>query len=101
MLATITDIDHVRALILGGGYGRDEGGVLISKGKEYTFNDYDFFVIIDQVSQRIKKRIDRQFHDLHKKLTPVIGIDVDFGPALSVNQLQIRKASHSFSCRIW
>jgi len=88
MLATITDIDHVRALILGGGYGRDEGGVLISKGKEYTFNDYDFFVIIDQVSQRIKKRIDRQFHDLHKKLTPVIGIDVDFGPALSVNQLQ-------------
>lgn len=87
MLNSITDIKKVKALVLGGGYGRGEGGVVVYNGKEIPFNDYDFFVITGSISRKVRNRLNQQFHELHKRLTPVIGIDVDFGPVLSENKL--------------
>ncbi len=37
--------DNLEALILGGGYGRGEGGLLRSKQGDRPFNDLDFFLV--------------------------------------------------------
>ncbi len=77
----------ISALILGGGYGRGEGGVLFDADNELTFNDYDFFVITPKLSSARKKHYNSIFYQLHKELTPKIGIDVDFGPIVFENTI--------------
>ena len=36
---------NLTALVLGGGYGRGEGGIHMVDGEERVYNDYDFFVL--------------------------------------------------------
>ena len=38
------------ALVLGGGYGRGEGGVVLVKGVEHPYNDMDFVVVVKRKS---------------------------------------------------
>ncbi len=87
MLKQITDIKKVKALVLGGGYGRGEGGIALNESGEIPFNDYDFFVITGRISKKVRARLNEEFHDLHEMLTEIIGIDVDFGPVLSKQML--------------
>ena len=48
------------ALVLGGGYGRGEGGVLTDdKGEMRLYNDFDFFVITGNVSSSRRRDINR------------------------------------------
>ena len=39
-----TDLSKLSALVLGGGYGRGEGGVFRHDGIEELYNDLDLFV---------------------------------------------------------
>ena len=47
ILNTVT----ARAIILGGGFGRGEGSVLINRGRILAVNDYDIFIIISDGDQ--------------------------------------------------
>ncbi|MHB9139042.1 MAG: hypothetical protein ACYC4Q_06540 [Victivallaceae bacterium] len=76
------------ALVLGGGYGRGEGGVLTDeKGEMRLYNDFDFFVITDNVSSSRRRAVNRQLRNLSTELSAVAGIDVDFGPAKNASGL--------------
>ena len=79
ILATLQDnIDFstIKAIILGGGYGRGEGGVFIEDGNEKLFNDYDYFVFTK--NQKNRTSLHRSIQPISHKLTEKIGIDVDF-----------------------
>jgi hypothetical protein len=78
----------IEAIILGGGYGKGEGGVYRIKDKEYLFNDYDFFIIVKNISKKKKKKYQKILIDISEKLTSGIGIDVDFGPLKSIKEIK-------------
>ena len=79
---------NLAALVLGGGYGRGEGGVLTDdSGEMQLYNDFDFFVITSNISSLRRRRINRQLRNLSPELSAVAGIDVDFGPAKIVSGL--------------
>ena len=84
-----TDISKdIAAIILGGGYGRGEGGVFEAPdGQKKLYNDLDFFVIANNVSRSKLKKIDRSLAYIGKTFEDKIGIDVDFGPAKNSKEL--------------
>jgi GT2 family glycosyltransferase len=71
------------ALILGGGYGRGEGGVVIRDGKECPYNDLDFTLIVKKtpVSREALRRVSHQFEE-------ILGIDVDYSRPLTVSDVK-------------
>lgn len=78
----------IRAVILGGGYGRGEGGACrLKDGKEGLHNDYDFFVISDDISIFAKRRLKGFLDEISKEFTSGIGIDVDFSPPKNKREL--------------
>jgi len=79
--------DSLRALILGGGYGRGEGGVCFADGEERVYNDYDFFVVVPPTSRKRRRWIARQLEDVKSAVEPVCGIHVDFGPPMQETDL--------------
>ncbi len=91
-ILTLIPAKDIAAILLGGGYGRGEGGVLEEDGKEYLYNDYDLFVILKNVSYLKKKEYQDKVQLIHKKFTPLFKIDVDVGPLQTVNA--ISKAPH-------
>ena len=76
-------IPHLEGVVLGGGYGRGEGGVTTGPdGAERPYNDLDFYVIADDSSSAA------DLAEIGVRLAPVsrdwsarLGIDVDFSPA--------------------
>jgi hypothetical protein len=50
-VTTVVGESDLVAIILGGGYGRGEGGVRVIDGNELLFNDYDLFVISKSISR--------------------------------------------------
>ena len=76
------------ALVLGGGYGRGEGGVFeTSDGQKKLYNDLDFFVIVENLSRFRLKKINKTLMGIGESFSREIGIDVDFGPAKTLKQL--------------
>lgn len=63
----LSDIPSVREIILGGGFGRGEGSVILKGGIAKPVNDYDIFLIVDD-----EKCAD--FKKLEKELAQTIGI---------------------------
>ncbi len=91
-LLTLINPKDLVAFVLGGGYGRGEGGVLIEGDKESLYNDYDLFVITKNISHKKKKIYQDRMIQIHRKFTPKYGIDVDVGPIQTVKS--ISKAPH-------
>jgi hypothetical protein len=78
----------IAAIVLGGGYGRGEGGVFkTSDGQKKLYNDLDFFVIAENLSRSRLKKIDKALAVIGESFSREIGIDVDFGPAKTLKQL--------------
>ncbi len=76
--------EDLAAVILGGGYGRGEGGVTVGEdGSMALFNDYDMFVFTTNVPRKRRKYYDVILREVGHKLGEEIGIDVDFGPSLN------------------
>lgn len=84
-LDQLEDRDHLEAVLLGGGYGRGEGG---ATPDHRPYNDLDFFVITKTGTDgEIQKKIDRSLLPLRQKYHQKIGIDVDFAPARNLDSL--------------
>lgn len=80
--------ENLAALVLGGGYGRGEGGVLLnSNGEMSLYNDFDIFVITRDISRLKRRHINRVLRNLSPELSMTAGIDVDFSPAKNVSDL--------------
>lgn len=79
------DTTSVSALILGGGYGRGEGGTLVQPSshdssvlQERLYNDLDLFVISPKIPSYRAKQLNSSLLKLHHELSEEYGIDVDF-----------------------
>lgn len=78
----------IAAVILGGGYGRGEGGVFKTPdGRGKLYNDLDFFVIAENVSHVRLKKVNKAMAAIGDDFSRRLEIDVDFGPAKSLRQL--------------
>lgn len=76
--------DNLIALILGGGYGRGEGGVVVVDGVEHPYNDLDMTFIIKN-----KGAIDwKGIHGVSHKFEQEIHIDVDFSRPLTLQDVR-------------
>ena len=74
-------------LILGGGYGRGEGGVYVVDGTERVYNDYDFFVVVPYASRSRRKALSARLNQVKARFEPSCGIHVDFGPPMPQTEL--------------
>ena len=71
---------NIDAIVLVGGFGRGEGGVILENGRFRPVNDFDIVVIVSKGYVRIRKRYARQLQELSKKLAPLCGVkQIDIG----------------------
>jgi len=76
--------ENLVALVLGGGYGRGEGGVLRVSGEERPYNDLDLVLIV-----RRKSGLPREtLHAIQHKYAALTGIEVDFSRPLTVGDVR-------------
>mgnify|MGYP006271841169 FL=1 len=80
------------ALVLMGGYGRGEGGYVVTEDGPAPFNDYDYFVVVRRTSGAQRAALHRELAELAETLTVRVGVEVDFA-LLSAEHL--RRAEYS------
>ena len=69
---------RLEGLVLAGGYGRGEGGVLRENGQDLPYNDMEFFVFI-RGSTLINDRLYKAaLHRLGESLSLMAGLEVEF-----------------------
>lgn len=80
----------LRAVYLGGGYGRGEGGVRRRPDASVTlYNDLDCFVIADDhLGRADRDALVPRLAELARPLEPQLGIDIDFSPPKRASQLR-------------
>jgi hypothetical protein len=69
---------RLEAIILGGGYGRGEGGVLRTAAGDRPYNDLEFYVCLRGNRHVNEIRFGRPLHVLGEILTPQAGVEVEF-----------------------
>lgn len=69
-----------RALVLGGGYGRGEGGAVPTAEGLAPYNDYDLFVVVRGISRFRMPGLRDDLHALGTALEHDIGIEVELAP---------------------
>lgn len=65
-------------ILLGGGYGRGEGGVLRTAGGDRPYNDLEFYVFLRGSTVLNEWRHRAQLTDLAHRLTAEAGVEVEF-----------------------
>ena len=73
-------VPHLVGVVLGGGYGRGEGGVVeLPRGKRRLSNDLDFYVVAeDGTSEKNIDAIGAALHPISMRWKSRLGVDVDF-----------------------
>ena len=80
-------LPKLSAVVLGGGYGRGEGGVLHTEDGDCLYNDLDFFVLADGASRSEAAAIQNALRGLSERWENRLGIAVDFSPVKNVKAL--------------
>jgi hypothetical protein len=84
--------ERLEALLLGGGYGRSEGGVLHTAHGDEPYNDLEFYVCLRGNRILNERTYFEKFHHLGETLSTVAGIEVEF--KLS-SIAKLRRESHT------
>ena len=72
-------IPDLQGVVLGGGYGRGEGGVRNVNGAERLSNDLDFFAVaVEGATDADASAISAALEPLARRWTEKLGVDVDF-----------------------
>jgi hypothetical protein len=69
---------RLEALVLGGGYGRGEGGVWRSESGDRPYNDLEFYVFVRGNPIWNERRHRRSLAELGERLSPEAGVHVEF-----------------------
>lgn len=77
----------LQGLLLAGGYGRGEGGVLRTAERDLPYNDLEFFVFIRGMTRLNELRYAGTLHELAERMTQLAGIEVEF-KILSLGKLR-------------
>jgi hypothetical protein len=78
--------DRLEGLLLGGGYGRGEGGVLRTPEGDRPYNDLEFYVLIRGPVFLNDRRYRQALRELGERLSPSAGLEVEF-KILSLDRL--------------
>ena len=70
--------DKLDAVLLGGGYGRGEGGVLRTPDGDRPYNDLESFVFVRGNAVLAERQFRRPLHELGERLSPAAGLEVEF-----------------------
>jgi hypothetical protein len=70
--------EDLAAIVLGGGYGRGEGGVLRTEAGDQPYNDLEFYVFLRGNRLRQEHRYGRMLHELGESLSVEAGLQVEF-----------------------
>ena len=92
-LAKIRTGGRLACVLLGGGYGRGEGGVLRTGSGDRLYNDLDFFVFTRKADKRTRREIGRQLREIGERWEKDLGVAVDFSPAKNLSDLP--RAGHT------
>ncbi len=65
-------------LLLGGGYGRGEGGVLRTTAGDQPYNDLEFYVFVRGNAVLAERRYRAALQELGHRLSPAAGLEVEF-----------------------
>ena len=65
-------------ILLGGGYGRGEGGVLRTTNGDQPYNDMEFYVFIRGSAILAERKFRHPLHELGERLSPEAGMEVEF-----------------------
>ncbi len=68
----------LEALVLGGGYGRGEGGVRRTPDGEEPYNDLEFYVFVIGNRLLAERKYRRALQELGERLSPRAGLHVEF-----------------------
>ena len=68
----------LECLLLGGGYGRGEGGVLKTNHGDEPYNDLEFYACLRGFSLLNERRFRPAFEELGHQLSSVAGLEVEF-----------------------
>lgn len=91
-IARLPVAGRVETVLLGGGYGRGEGGVLRREGYPLRpYNDLDLFVIVHGGDAAGVKAVDEAFAELGRRWSQKLGIDVDFSRACTARYIARRQ----------
>lgn len=82
------EIPKLAAVVLGGGYGRGEGGVRHAPEGDKLYNDLDLFVFTDGAGRRGRARIAEALKPVSRKWEERLGVAVDFSPAKNFKNLR-------------
>ena len=70
--------DRLEGLLLGGGYGRGEGGVLKTPDGDRPYNDLEYYVFVRGNAILAEKQFRHALHELGESLSPAAGLEVEF-----------------------
>ncbi len=70
--------EKLEALVLGGGYGRGQGGVLKTSAGDAPYNDLEFYVFLRGNRVLNERRYHRALHELGERLSADAGLHVEF-----------------------
>jgi hypothetical protein len=77
-LPSIVPAARLEGILLGGGYGRGEGGVLQTEAGELPYNDLEFYVFVRGHPRLNERRHGEALHELARRLSYDAGLDVEF-----------------------
>jgi hypothetical protein len=69
---------RLEALLLGGGYGRGEGGVLATAEGDRPYNDLEFYVFVRGNTWLNDRRFALPLQWLAERLAPGVGVEIEF-----------------------
>ncbi|MBE0546038.1 MAG: hypothetical protein IH623_32325 [Verrucomicrobia bacterium] len=69
---------RLEGLVLGGGYGRGEGGVLKTPAGDQPYNDLEFYVLVRRLLWLNERRYAKSLHQLAEELSSVAGVELEF-----------------------
>lgn len=68
----------LKGVMLGGGYGRGEGGVLRTQRGDQPYNDLEFYVLVQDRLGFAKRKWRQSLRQLHEPLSALAGVEVEF-----------------------
>jgi hypothetical protein len=68
---------RLRALVLFGGYGRGEGGVVVREGRQHPNNNLDFLLITRRLAGQARDELQDRLHGDTRALVERAGIGID------------------------
>jgi len=74
-------------IVLGGGYGRGEGGVQHTPAGDRLYNDLDFFVFSDRADKGERRAIEDALKPISRRWEEKLGVAVDFSPVKNLSAL--------------